>query len=145
MFNLEQAIADWRQNMLAAGIDTPVPLEELELHLREEMERQVRAGQDPQQAFAAATQQIGPANSLNTEFLKLNLHKSMKPIVKTLAGIAVILIGMALVMPALAKLNHNFNIPSPLIAFLMLGTVLATTGAHVLLHTVAMRLRRSKC
>jgi len=32
MFNLEQAIADWRQKMLAAGIETPVPLEELELH-----------------------------------------------------------------------------------------------------------------
>jgi hypothetical protein len=41
MFNLEQAIADWRQQMLAAGIKTPVPLEELENHLREENEQQM--------------------------------------------------------------------------------------------------------
>ena len=37
MFNLEQAIAEWRQQMLATGIQTPVPLEELEIHLREEI------------------------------------------------------------------------------------------------------------
>ena len=37
MFGLEQAIADWRQQMLAAGIKTPVPLEELEIHLREDI------------------------------------------------------------------------------------------------------------
>ena len=40
MFDLEQSIADWRRQMLAAGIKTPVPLEELESHLREEIERQ---------------------------------------------------------------------------------------------------------
>ncbi len=38
MFNLEQAIADWRRQMLAVGIKTPVPLEELEIHLRDEIE-----------------------------------------------------------------------------------------------------------
>jgi hypothetical protein len=71
MFNLEQAIADWRQNMLAAGIETPVPLEELELHLREEIERQVRAGLEAQEAFDQATQRIGEAQSLKAEFKKL--------------------------------------------------------------------------
>jgi len=30
MFNLEQSIADWRRQMIAGGIKTPVPLEELE-------------------------------------------------------------------------------------------------------------------
>ena len=30
MFDLEQAIAGWRRQMQAAGIKTPVPLEELE-------------------------------------------------------------------------------------------------------------------
>ncbi|HEY5041998.1 MAG TPA: hypothetical protein VIK53_08340 [Verrucomicrobiae bacterium] len=51
MFNLEQSIADWRQQMLAAGIETPVPLDELEIHLREEIERQMKSGSDKQQAF----------------------------------------------------------------------------------------------
>jgi hypothetical protein len=41
MFNLEQSIAEWRQQMLAAGIKTPATLNELESHLREEFERQI--------------------------------------------------------------------------------------------------------
>jgi len=39
MFELEKSIADWRRQMLAAGIKSPLPLEELEIHLREEIER----------------------------------------------------------------------------------------------------------
>ena len=35
MFNLEEKISEWRKQMLAAGIRSPVPLEELEIHLRE--------------------------------------------------------------------------------------------------------------
>ena len=40
MFDLEKAIANWRKQMLAAGIKMPAPLEELEIHLREEIEQQ---------------------------------------------------------------------------------------------------------
>ena len=41
MFDLEKSIKDWRWQMFAAGIETPVPLEELEIHLRDEIERQI--------------------------------------------------------------------------------------------------------
>jgi len=71
MFNLEQAIADWRQNMLACGIETPVPMEELELHLREEIERNVKAGMEQNSAFETAVQSIGDARMLIAEFKKL--------------------------------------------------------------------------
>jgi hypothetical protein len=37
--------------MLAAGIRTPVPLDELENHLREDVEQQMRSGLSAQQAF----------------------------------------------------------------------------------------------
>jgi hypothetical protein len=37
MFDLEQTISEWRRQMLSAGIKTPVPLEELEIHLREDV------------------------------------------------------------------------------------------------------------
>jgi hypothetical protein len=43
MFDLEKSIAEWRTQMLAAGIKTPVPMEELEIHLREEIEQQMAA------------------------------------------------------------------------------------------------------
>jgi len=41
MFDLEEKIAEWRRQMLVAGIKTPAPLDELEGHLREEIELQI--------------------------------------------------------------------------------------------------------
>ena len=76
MFNLEQAITDWRRQMLAAGIKTPVPLEELEVHLREEIERQAKLGLDGQKAFDIAKQQLGRANALKREFKKNNYENT---------------------------------------------------------------------
>ena len=54
MFNLEQTIAEWRRQMLAAGIKTPVPLEELEIHLREAIELHVKSGLNEAEAFQAS-------------------------------------------------------------------------------------------
>jgi hypothetical protein len=70
MFDLEQSIADWRKQMLAAGIKTPVPLEELEIHLREDIEQQIQLGTNPQQAFESSVQRIGHADELKSEFRK---------------------------------------------------------------------------
>ena len=73
MFNLEQAISDWRRQMLAAGIKTPVPLEELEIHLREDIERQMKSGLNAQEAFEIAVQKIGPgSHELKREFKKID-------------------------------------------------------------------------
>ena len=68
MFDLEQAITNWRKQMLAAGIKTSATLEELEIHLREEIERQIQSGLDKQGAFNFAVQKIGPASLLKMEF-----------------------------------------------------------------------------
>ena len=75
MFDLEQSIANWRQRMLAAGIKTPVPLEELENHLREEIERQAEAGLSETEAFKASVQKIGPAQDVQNEFRKVEAIK----------------------------------------------------------------------
>ena len=72
MFDLEQSIAQWRQQMLAAGIKAPVPLEELESHLREEIERQIQSGASDQEAFQRTVLQIGQAKELKAEFGKNN-------------------------------------------------------------------------
>jgi hypothetical protein len=70
MFDLEQSIAEWRQQMLAAGIKTPVPLDELESHLRDDVERQVHEGLGERQAFEIAVERIGQASCLKAEFKK---------------------------------------------------------------------------
>jgi hypothetical protein len=72
---LENQIAEWRKQMLAAGIKFPVPLEELEIHLREEIERQMKTGLSEQNAFEISIQKIGSGNSLNDEFKKIRPTK----------------------------------------------------------------------
>src|SRR5262245_30181199 len=78
MPDLEENIAEWRQHMLAAGIKTPV-LNELESHLRDEVEQQVRSGSSAPQAFETAVQRIGHANALKTEFKKITSVKTLRP------------------------------------------------------------------
>jgi hypothetical protein len=69
MFNLEQSISEWRQQMLAAGIK-PESLDELESHLREDIELQTRAGFSTQFAFDTAVAQIGRPATLKKEFTR---------------------------------------------------------------------------
>ena len=45
--------------MLAAGIKSPVPLEELEIHLREEIEQHIKSGLNEAEAFQAVVEKIG--------------------------------------------------------------------------------------
>ncbi len=82
-FDLEQSIEEWRKQMLAAGIKTPVPLEELESHLRDDIEQQLHQGISAQAAFAAAVKQLGCAGALRQEFKKdrldIRLFKSDLP------------------------------------------------------------------
>ena len=68
MFNLEKSTAEWRKQMLAAGIKSPVPLDELESHLRHDIEEQLQKGTSAQAAFDAAVEQLGHADVLRQEF-----------------------------------------------------------------------------
>ena len=71
MFDLEQSINEWRRQMLAAGVKTPAPLEELECHLREDVEQQAKAGLSEAEAFTGAVQKIGEAQAVKKEFEKV--------------------------------------------------------------------------
>jgi hypothetical protein len=93
MFDLEQSISEWRKQMLAAGIKSPVPLEELESHLRDEIERQMKLGMDETKAFGAAVPKIGAAPAIQIEFEKI--EKARKAVHLTRIYIFV----MAVVIP----------------------------------------------
>ena len=77
MFDLEKSISEWRAQMLAAGIKFPVPLEELEIHLRDEVEQQKLCGADVETAFRSAVQKIGRMGALKTEFTKVDVAKKL--------------------------------------------------------------------
>src|SRR5580765_4910950 len=70
-FNLEHAIAEWRRQMIATGIDSSTTLDELEGHLRDDVERQRKLGMDAQHAFADAVKRIGPLATIKAEFKKV--------------------------------------------------------------------------
>ncbi len=75
MFNLEHAIANWRRQMLAAGIKAPCVVDELESHLREEVDYQMQSGLSEEKSFQAAVERIGKPNSLSCEFGKVGGKK----------------------------------------------------------------------
>ena len=76
MFNLEQSISDWRQQMRSAGVKNPEILDELESHLRDDVARRMEAGESKQRAFESAVQSIGEPSLLKHEFVKLGGKKS---------------------------------------------------------------------
>jgi hypothetical protein len=120
MFNLEQSIAAWRQQMLAAGIKTPVPLEELEIHLREEIVRQMESGLDKQKAFEISVQRVGQPKVLDREF-KRSEGMFMKRNTKIGTGVAGILIGMALTIPGSVQLRDELVMANGRLGLWLLG------------------------
>ena len=91
MFQLDQAIAEWRQGMAADGLKAPALLDELESHLQEEVERQVQSGVGVEQAFRAAVRRLGQPGALTDEFSKIGetneAFARLKNFFLTLAGI----------------------------------------------------------
>jgi hypothetical protein len=91
MFDLDQAMAEWRRQMTAGGITSSHVLEELESHLRDDVEQQMRSGSTERQAFETAVRQIGTASVLEGEFDKVGGTREAPARVKeallTLAGI----------------------------------------------------------
>jgi len=75
MFNLDQAISDWRARMLAAGVNALDILDELESHLREDIEEQMQSGSAVEQAFGLAVRRIGNPGALRSEFAKVGRGK----------------------------------------------------------------------
>ena len=70
MFNLENEIAQWRQQMITCGIKKFQILDELEAHLREDVAQQISAGAGAQRAFEIAVERIGEPKRLKAEFAK---------------------------------------------------------------------------
>src|SRR6185503_634380 len=91
MFNLDKAISEWRRRMARAGVKPADVLDELEAHLRDDVDQQMRAGLASEEAFRLAVQRIGQANRLKAEFEKLGTgaHR-VRRIIKSLLGFAVV-------------------------------------------------------
>ena len=149
MFSLEQSIADWRRQMLAAGIQTPTPLEELEIHLREEIERQMKTGANQPDAFTSAVQKLGPANTVQNEFMKVDkihgaLKRKLMEIGLTLATILVPLLFGGIVLKRASFIDMTAAEQLSCLAALTAFSGLAWSGrlGHRLLPVIRTRRNR---
>ena len=94
MHNLEKLIGEWRKTMVTAPKVGPETLDELENHLRENLEQLVRSGMTEAEAFQRAVTQLGGAPAIASEFQKLNESTWLPAKVVTWlgAGVALFLI-----------------------------------------------------
>jgi hypothetical protein len=60
MFNLEEKLSDWRGSLPQELRENHELLEELESHLREAFERQMKAGKSDEDSWGAALSSIPP-------------------------------------------------------------------------------------
>jgi hypothetical protein len=71
MFDLEQQIQEWRHRVLAALTGRAEVIDELESHLREEVQHLLQSGQQLPDAWAMAMSRLGTPQQLAGEFRKL--------------------------------------------------------------------------
>jgi len=91
MFDLNHAISEWRRQLADGGIDSPEVLDELESHLRDDIEQRMCSEIGEAQAFQNAVRDVGQPSLLKTEFAKAGLWEELTArlhhAMLTLAGI----------------------------------------------------------
>lgn len=72
MFDLNEQIAKWRSGLAESEKCSKADIDELESHLREEIDNLTPAGLSQQEAFVVAKGRLGDTASLENEFAKVN-------------------------------------------------------------------------
>jgi hypothetical protein len=72
MFDLNERINEWRGSLSGSAVLSEQDLNELESHLREEIENLTDSKLSAEEAFLIATHRLGRAGSLTAEFAKIN-------------------------------------------------------------------------
>lgn len=83
MFDLENAIKNWKRSLRKNPGYEDGDIEELESHLRDRIDALVDAGESSQKAFEAAASEIGDVKQMATEFYKTT---TTKPYLNTSSG-----------------------------------------------------------
>ena len=130
MPDLELKIRGWRLRMAAGGVKSPAVLDELESHLREEIDRQTRSGADELKAFDFATQKIGDSDLLKAEFAKIRRFREI-PVGKlvggaccvTAAAYSMVLAPGLVTIPELGSARRLLGVGSFLLTLLFLASL----------------------
>lgn len=123
MFNLDQAIEEWRRQMAAGGIKASPILDELENHVREDIERQMQAGASGENAFAIAVKKIGPASALSKEFRKSKIEAILE---KLMIAFAVLWVAFGLFLSIVTVIFCYLTLGERLIGVIAIGLLFVT-------------------
>jgi len=110
MFDLENEIAAWRLQTADAVGHAPEVLEELEGHLRDDIEQQMRAGLDAPHAFAEAVRHMGKTEVLQEEFAKV--PETLLSLGQRIRNALSVLTGIPTLNPAFAMNGPNLSVPT---------------------------------
>jgi len=127
MFDLERAIAEWREQLASDGISPPEVLDELESHLRDDIEQQMRSGLSPQQAFNAALQRLGRRDALKTEFKRISGRTEV--LEKLMGLVGIILVGFIVWMSGYTFLQMELSPSEQIVAYAAVAFTLLTACA----------------
>ncbi len=72
MFDLNEAIANWRHNLEEGGKIGREDIDELEIHLLDELDQLAKMGPVTEEDFSKAVVQLGDVSRLNEEFSKIH-------------------------------------------------------------------------
>jgi hypothetical protein len=134
MFNLENAIAAWRRQMQKAGL-TPNVIDELETHLRDELDEQMRAGSAPENAFHTAVQLLGDASKLQDEFAK-STHADPQPKQKLMRAICFISAGAIVLINSWSLMLFDLGLGDRVLGAFAIAATALYLGALPFFHQV---------
>ena len=77
MFDVERQIEGWRAHLAGSELLGGSDVDEMESHLREEMEHLKAAGLSGEEAFLLARRRLGDAAALEEEFAKVRPHRQL--------------------------------------------------------------------
>jgi hypothetical protein len=129
MFDLESQIRAWRSDLAAAMGNVPDALDELESHLRDDIDRRIQRGAGAQSAFEAARAQLGEPARLAQEFARTRERRWIP---------GWIAIGTVAAAVLVAAIREAARASSGKVQPLMAGHVIAVVGGYVAMLAVGM-------
>ena len=127
MFDIDTQIEEWRRTVSAHFGDRGDVVDELEAHLRDDLDRRIRSGVAPQRAWADACARLGDARQLAGEFAKVS-GRAWLP--AWIAAMAVIAAGLVAVVWVGIGLRNGHGDP------LLASHVVTVTTAYVAVFAV---------
>ncbi len=133
MFDVEKQIEQWRAGLAGSELLDDSTVNELESHLREEMEHLKTSGLSDEEGFLVARRRLGDTTTLEDEFAKVNPHRHFA---NRLSWMAIGVLGYFLILHlslwatnAAAAIGYMFGLRNPYLAVLACAMQVAAFAA----------------